>query len=530
MKSRLELLGLVSLVFGALLVLHLPFLLLPYFWDEAGYYVPAALDFYRHGLLIPRLTLPTGHTPLVIVYLGAVWHLIGFSPASTRVAMILIAAAAVVATYALACQVRGREAGFWAAALLALSPLFFAQSSLVFLDLAAALFTTLAVLFALRRRWGMVALTVSLAVLSKETAIIVLPVVWMFMLFRARERHARAWTLSTIPVAVLVAWALYYRSRTGFWTGNAGYLQYNLYGAMTPLHAARSLVARIAEILVQGFNWVVVAGAVAGAWWVRRRRKGETDRGDHSPLPRGEGVRGTQAGEGSFSLLGPSRSQVTFGDFVFLSAGLIGVYIVVLSVVGGAILPRYMLPAFPVSYVLIIAFMMRLPKHASRALCLVALACFVSSWFINPPYPFPYEDNLAYASFIRLHQRAAKFLETLPGDPTILTAWPATDELKTPFLGYVSHPLHVVPVEDFTPAALADPPRFDVLYIYSRQWAPAGNWFATVRPLRTIARRFYAYGPAEKPAALAACLHLRLLKQFRERGQWVKIYAALNHR
>ncbi|MBI1983494.1 MAG: glycosyltransferase, partial [Acidobacteria bacterium] len=57
----------------ALLVLHIPFLDLPYFWDEAGYYIPAALDFSRSWLLIPESTMPTGHTPLVMVYLGLLW-------------------------------------------------------------------------------------------------------------------------------------------------------------------------------------------------------------------------------------------------------------------------------------------------------------------------------------------------------------------------------------------------------------------------------------------------------------------------
>src|SRR5487761_88762 len=118
-------------IFLGLLALHFPFLRLPYYWDEAGYYIPAALDFYRHGRLIPRLTLPTGHTPLVMVYLGAVWRLFGFSEVTTRAAMILIAAATAVTTTALGRRVAGREAGVWAAALLSLSPLFFAQSSLV---------------------------------------------------------------------------------------------------------------------------------------------------------------------------------------------------------------------------------------------------------------------------------------------------------------------------------------------------------------------------------------------------------------
>ncbi|HTS71722.1 MAG TPA: glycosyltransferase, partial [Terriglobia bacterium] len=78
-------------IFVILLLLHLPLLCLPYFWDEAGYYIPAALDFYHSGLLIPATTLPTGHTPLVPVYLGLVWHLLGCSIWTARAAMTLIA-------------------------------------------------------------------------------------------------------------------------------------------------------------------------------------------------------------------------------------------------------------------------------------------------------------------------------------------------------------------------------------------------------------------------------------------------------
>jgi hypothetical protein len=45
-------------IFAALILLHLPLLRLPYFWDEAGYYIPAALDFYRSWVLIPNLYRP----------------------------------------------------------------------------------------------------------------------------------------------------------------------------------------------------------------------------------------------------------------------------------------------------------------------------------------------------------------------------------------------------------------------------------------------------------------------------------------
>ncbi|MGH9327525.1 MAG: ArnT family glycosyltransferase [Terriglobia bacterium] len=550
------LLLLFAAIFGVLLVLHAPFLRLPYFWDEAGYYIPAALDFYRHHLLIPHDTLPTGHTPLVMIYLGAVWRLFGFGTLATRTAMILIAAAAVLVTFLLGRRVAGTETGLWSALLLALSPLFFAQSSLVFLDLTAALFTTLAVLFILDERWLRFAVAASAALMSKETAVVMLPVVWAFLWPSRKERRKSVWLAALAPLAPLAAWAVYYHHATGFWTGNATYLKYNLYATLTPLHILRGLLARLGEVFVQGFNWIATTAALLGLWRLRKQKQ-SMDEAASSIAPlngasslsfRGVAVSPELRREESRKILHfrarflaelgiglPGKRLRQCGGFLrgetnrrpgfaFLAIGLILVYLVMLSLVGGAILPRYLLPVFPVFYVGAATLAARLPRTAARALMLVAVACFISSWFINPPYPFPYEDNLAYSDFVRLHQQAANFLEALPGNPVILTAWPATDELRSPFLGYVTHPLRVAAVSDFRPADLRNLPHFDVLYLYSRQWDPGDNLLSPRSPLITRLRRFFEYRPAMPPRALATRFHLALLRQFTRRGQWVRIY------
>ena len=52
------------LFFAAVYLSHLTLLRLPYFWDEAGYYIPAAWDFFRTGTLIPQTTASNAHPPL----------------------------------------------------------------------------------------------------------------------------------------------------------------------------------------------------------------------------------------------------------------------------------------------------------------------------------------------------------------------------------------------------------------------------------------------------------------------------------
>ena len=502
MRTRAGAILLFLATFLVLSLLHLPLLGLSYFWDEAGYYIPAALEFYRSALLIPTITLPVGHPPLISVYLGIVWRLCWCDPLITRLAMTLIATATIATLYRLGRRAAAPEVTAWSAILLALSPLFFAQSTLVHLDLAAALFTTLAIYFLLGDRIWPFALAASLAVLSKETAVVLLPVAWLYTWHMTRGSKGELrnsfwrWLGLATPAVPLLAWTLYYHHATGFWTGNREYLSYNLYSTLSVARIFWSLLRRIYELLFSGFNWLLTAGALAGFWWGRR------------PTVKGVG-------------LAPLSRP-----FTLLAAGLAVIYLLLLSVVGGAVLPRYLLPILPCFYLIGVTLVMRLPRFPARIIFAAAAACFVGAWFINPPYPFPFEDNLAYADFVRLHQQAANYLETLDSQPRILTAWPATDELEKPFLGYVYGPLRVIPVQGFTPQEFASVPEdsFDVLYLYSRKWEPSGNWVARFPQWLKIQGRYFDYRPQVAGETLVAHYHLRLLKQFERRGQWVAIY------
>ncbi len=510
--------GLATLIgaFAALLVLHAPLLRLPYFWDEAGYYIPAALDFYHSWLLVPQSTLPTGHTPLVPIYLAVVWHAFGFSPLVTRSAMLFLAAAAVASLYALGRRLAGREAAAWSALLVGLMPLFFAQSSLALVDLPATLFTTLAVLFLVEDRPWMFACAATLAGLSKETAVVLLPPAWIHAWKRARPRRQTLsyWAAWVIPVLPLAAWAMYYHHTTGYWTGNRYYLAYNLYSTLNPARIFLSFLRRLYEVLIGGFNWLLSAGALLGAWWGR------------------EGPAREAAGAEATGDKYPARDRPNSGvaarrTFLWLVIGLGTIYVLMLSAVGGAILPRYLLPVFPVLILAAIMLVWRLPRWLARALCLTTAAGFMAGWFINPPYPFPFEDNLAYADFVHLHQEAARFLEAQPGKPRILTAWPANEELARPSLGYVQRPLQVVPLSSFSVDQFQDvaAESFELVYFYSRQWNPSTNWMSRFPAWESLQGRHFDYRPQMPDDALINRYHLGLLRQFERRGQWVRIYA-----
>jgi hypothetical protein len=488
--------------FATVALSHYPLLRLPYLWDEAGYYIPAALDFLRQGLLIPQSTLTTGHTPLVSVCLALAWWLLGYAPLVTRLTMVAFAAGTLIALYALGRAVAGRETAFWACILLAISPLFFAQSTLAFLDLPAAFTTTLAVWALLRRRMAWFAVAVSLAVLTKETAVVIVPVAMVFSWFFRKPVGKSTWLWLATPVVMLGAWAVYYHHVTGFWTGNTEYLQYNLYSTLEPSRVAASLLRRLYQVFIAGFNWLLVAVALLGY----RRMKAARDRNPTEGTGRNE--------EGPASLR---------KEFFFLAAGLGAVYVAMLSLVGGAVLTRYLLPMFPCFYLALVVLVETLPRPVMRAAFVLVAAGFVASWFINPKYPFAYENNLSYADFIRLHQQAAEWLSAQPDNPRVLTAWPATDELSRPELGYVKKPLQVVGVHGFTPPDFRNVPdsSFDLLYLYSRKWDPPDNWLLRYPWLARLDR----YSRPIHPMFLAFRYNLHQVAAFQRRGQWVRIYA-----
>ena len=121
----------------------------------------------------------------------------------------------------------------------------------------------------------------------------------------------------------------------------------------------------------------------------------------------------------------------------------VAAYVLAMAMVGGAELARYMLPVVQLVILVCVSTLWRRVRLGLAVVALVVLM-FVAGWLTDPPYGFAPEDNLAYVDYIRLHQRAEEFLEARYPMARVLTAWPASDELTRPYLGYVTRPMRVV--------------------------------------------------------------------------------------
>ncbi len=165
------------IIYAFLFCTHIPLLRLPYFWDEAGYYIPAAFDFFRTGTLIPFSTLTNAHPPLPAMYLALWWRISGFVPTVTRLAVCLVAAFGLTGFFLMVRRLMNDSVAAATTLLTALYPVWFTQTTLAQADIFAAAATLWALNFAIHetpdtRQGWLAALWFSIAALCKETAIV----------------------------------------------------------------------------------------------------------------------------------------------------------------------------------------------------------------------------------------------------------------------------------------------------------------------------------------------------------------------
>ncbi|MGH9569049.1 MAG: glycosyltransferase family 39 protein, partial [Candidatus Angelobacter sp.] len=256
-------------IFVVIFFLHGPVLRLPFFWDEAGFYVPAAHDLLQFHSLIPKTTLDTGHPPLPAAYLAIWFALSGLRPAVARIAELLLAAFALTNVFLLARRVANTPVAIASTVATAVYPIFFVQSSLAHADLAAAAFTIWGLRLRFENRTWLPQFAFCLAVLSKETAIITPAVLAGWEFFHGAEssqrknrfKRAAIWLSPALP---LLAWLAYHREVTVRFFGSSDFYQYNVVAVISPLRFALALGLRLWHLLgIMNMAALTAATAVA---------------------------------------------------------------------------------------------------------------------------------------------------------------------------------------------------------------------------------------------------------------------------
>ena len=514
------------LIYVALIAAHFWLLRLPYFWDEAGYYIPAAHDLFATGSLIPFSTLTNAHPPLPAIYLAIWWKLFAFTPLITRLAMLAVAAFALMQVFLLAKLVAAREVAVAATICIAMYPVFFAQSSLAHADLPAMALTLLGLRLYLDEQWWKCGVAFVLASLSKETAILTPVVLALWTIGEAtyvkREMKWQrvAWLmLSLLPLS---GWYAYHYARTGFVFGNPEFLRYNVATTLSPLRFLFALWQRSWQVFGHMNMWVLTAMTAAAMLLPPLTYASPVSSQPRAAVPpKQESI---VDGRDSQPYGDGTRERIAISTQL-LFAALILAHIVAYSLIGGALLSRYLLPVAPLVVLIGVSTLWR---RISEWKWLVGFVCivFVVGWFVNPPYRFAPEDNLNYAEFIRLHQDAIGFVQRNRGLQTVLTAWPASDELRQPILGYVDKPpVRVVTIENFSFEQLTSAqrqPAYDAVLAFSTKYEPQGRFLHWAWWEKQNVR-FFDYHRDLPPETIARMLGGRVVMQEEKNGQWVAV-------
>lgn len=508
-----------AVIFVGVFLLHVPLLNLPYFWDEAGYYIPAARDIFLTGSLIPHSTLSNAHPPLVLAWIALWWEAFGYAPLITRSAMLLVAAFSLFGVFRLAERAANVEVAIASTLCTALYPVVFAQGSLAQVDLAAAGFTFWALSAYLEDRRAWVAFWFSLAALAKETAILapialagweaVRPVLlrvvearkpdsWMAVSLGSsveRGSESRRILALVIPVLPLALWYAYHFAKTGYVFGNPEFFRYNVAATLNPLRFLLALLLRLWQTFGYLHLWVLT-GAMLAAMLL--------------PPLKDDGV---------------ERQRISIPvQMIFLSV--VKVYVIAMALIGGAVLARYMLPGVPLVIMVAVSTLRRRVRYWKAAVAVIA-TIFVVGWFWNPPYGFAPEDNLAYRDYLVLHQDAERFLEARYPMARVLTAWPASDELTRPWLGFTTRPMQVFRIEDFSLEQVLSAAdfreNFDAGLVFSTKYEPAHPMLDRFGTWTELKHRFFGFHRDLPPAAAAQLLGGRVVYSKQSKGQWVAV-------
>ncbi|MDQ6675943.1 MAG: hypothetical protein M3Z09_01455 [Acidobacteriota bacterium] len=479
-----------ALITAVVFLIHAPLFRLRFYWDEVGQFVPASLDLFQFGAWIPFTTVPNIHPPGVMAYLAGFWHLSGYSVVATRVAMLLLGSLGALFTFLLAIEM-GRETpglpAFTALLFLVLSPLFVAQSMMAQLDMPAMVFTTLGLLLFLQNRMRSAALACVALVMAKETGL-ALPALFGFLLLR--ERRWREALLFTAPLAPLAVWLFALHRATGHWGGNASFEQYNAFYSLHPVRFGLALARRFYYLFVGSGHWV---GTAAVVWVWRHTRLFRT---------RAWGVAG-----------------------LFAAA-----HILLISAFGGAVLERYLLPLLPLLYIAFAAGLAAVPGAWRLVGTAMLTVMLIAANFLNPLYPFPWENNLGFASFVTLDQKAADYVADRYPGAVIATMFPLAGVLRRPDFGYVPHAMKIRETEDFSLKSLRDleknPP--DALVVYSTTWDPLH--LLENRWVRAFLVKYYGYERQATASEIVKMLPMHSAARWTMAGQWVEVFESDSYR
>ena len=268
----------------------------------------------------------------------------------------------------------------------------------------AMVLTAVALLLFLKRRYGFASVACTLLVLTKETSIAAPAVLGAVLLLERRWREAIYFTAPAIALTLWLAY-LYQSNGPPVWECRVHPLQ----------------------------RWVPIASCAF-------RCDASAPRVLHfcRQLPHSRNHRNRDGVEEDHDF-----PQSRLGD----CRGCWSAATLVVTVLGGAALERYLMPVLPIFSIAAAAALATIRRRPRFIVTAALLAGLTAAMFINPIFPFPFENNAAFIDFVELQRNAASYVEAHYPASTVTSAWPFPDALRRPEFGYVRQPVAVRGIE-----------------------------------------------------------------------------------
>jgi len=219
----------IALIITLFVISKIPFLALPFYWDEAWSYAVAIFDMHDHGIsLIPgsvNTEFTRGH-PLLYYVSASIWtKIFGTTILSCHLFALLISCLSLYAVYLLSKNLFNNKVAIATCSIFAVQTWFWIQSTFLLPEVFLMLFSILAINAYFTKKWFLFTLWTSCVVLTKETGWVLL-IMFLFDYFVltifwdwkqiTKKRYWLDALFLLIPVFVLFTFLIIQKIRLGW--------------------------------------------------------------------------------------------------------------------------------------------------------------------------------------------------------------------------------------------------------------------------------------------------------------------------
>lgn len=499
----------IGLLFFLLVFLFkLPIINMPCHWDDLVHTLPGALFIYKHGFntvwiqQIERI----GHPPLFFGILAFIWSIFGYSIWISHLVVIIFSFVGVYFTYLLGAELKDNKTGFIAALFLFFSPLYFAQSGTLNLDLPLTALMVMTLYFFLKGNTKLYFLCGIFTVFTKVSGILLIVSAMMYGILKGVKKPVILF-LKKIFVHlgiffILIMWLIYYKYNKGwvinplaFWRPITTYgIKQALKDIVTTFFFADYhffiTVCIICSVFLKGLNTLkyrllLISVFLIAVFFLKISKV-------NLSLIIYLVVYATVA----LQMIAENKKYLPVFLFMFL-----GIFFLSIYKSFADILPRYLLIFYPFYFIIGAICLVGISKK-NNYLCAAMASTFIvlsiSSWYNNRSVQGVFlESNLEYLDQIKTHKLACKFIMDNYPQSIVITFDPLESELKNPEGGYVTSPVKSVCFKEFK----NQDKNKDYLVYYSEQAGALGEFKQFLKSH-----------------------NLTLLKYYESNGKIVKIY------